>query len=101
MKILVKKRKDLEGIAEMLEEYSDIVNTLIDMEKAHIWNREKNPELPESLYPLVVVLLKKTADGLVETDDEFFDQWSLSPNTENYDWNANDLYWHLWEEFMG
>ena len=64
MKLYVNNSKSLDGLANLYDEYNDISNGLNEMEKKFV------EQFGRSMFPVVVVLIKKTKHGMVESDDE-------------------------------
>lgn len=85
MKLLVKNDKALDGLASLYEEYYGMIEEL------------KKREVE---YPIVIILLKPGQEGLVESDDEFFKAWAISTDTEDYDWDSDDLYSQLFKDYI-
>ena len=94
MKLYVNNSKSLDGLANLYDEYNDISNGLNEMEKKFVG------QFGHSMFPVVVVLIKKTKHGMVESDDESFDVLSLADNPDVYDWDCEELCDQLWRESM-
>ena len=94
MKLLVRNNKSLDGLGRLYNEYNDISNCLAEKEKKFV------SEFGHSMFPLVVVLIKNTKHGMVESDDQSFDAWSIVGNPGVYDWECEELCDQLWRESM-
>lgn len=94
MKLLVNDIKCIEELANLCAEYHDISNGLAEMDKNFV------EKFGHSMFPLVVVLIKNTKHGMVESDDQSFDVWSIADNPDVYDWECEELCNQLWREYM-